>query len=506
MASDLLAIGPSAAPGLPVERPAPTPSVAPVEGLATFRIETWGCQMNEHDSEKMEGALRSIGLVPAASAASADVVLLNTCSIREKAAQKVFDRLGRLRRYKSARPHMVLAVCGCVAQQEQERIFSRAPYVDIVLGPRRISVLPDLIRQVRQRERALEVFDPGESSAPETGPVHRLSRTRAYITVMEGCNKNCTFCIVPFTRGREVCRSAASILAEAAGCIAAGLTEIELLGQNVNAWRHAGGGARPWDFARLLGAVADLPGIRRLRFTTSHPLHFRDPIIDVMASRPTIARHLHLPVQSGSDTVLKRMRRGHTRAEYLARVARLRRSVPDIALSTDLIVGFPSETERDFDQTLSLVREVGYDSIFSFVYSPRPGTPAADLRDDVDPQAKKERLYRLQELQSEIQIRANRAWVGRQVDVLIDGPAARGRGRVSGRTSQNHVVNLDGDPSQVGRMLRVRITHAGQHSLSGVLESSLTSAEYRNIDDTGTYAGSAAGPPGGDMGAETRPK
>ncbi len=503
MATDLLSILPSVPAPDPerFEGPLRARHDAPVEGLATFRIETWGCQMNEHDSEKMEGALRSIGLVPAVSAAAADVVLLNTCSIREKAAQKVFDRLGRLRRYKESRPHMVLGVCGCVAQQEQERIFARAPYVDIVLGPRRIAVLPDLIRQARQRRRALEVFDPAESFVPETGAVHRISRTRAYVTVMEGCNKNCTFCIVPFTRGREVCRSPEPILSEAAGCIASGLMEIELLGQNVNAWRYPGG----WDFARLLGAVADLPGAARVRFTTSHPLHFRDPIIDVMASRPTIARHLHLPVQSGSDAVLKRMRRGHTRDEYLARVDRLRRAVPDIALSTDLIVGFPAETERDFEQTLSLVRDVGYDSIFSFVYSPRPGTPAAEFDDDVAPPAKKERLYRLQEIQQEIQIRANRAWVGRRVEVLVDGPSARGRGQVSGRTSQNHVVNLDGDASLVGRMIPVRITHSGHHSLSGVLESSLTSGVYRNIDDTDTYAGSAAAGRGGDTGAETRP-
>ncbi|MGH9867724.1 MAG: tRNA (N6-isopentenyl adenosine(37)-C2)-methylthiotransferase MiaB [Candidatus Polarisedimenticolia bacterium] len=447
--------------------PAPSFSPGPPDGLEdlkTFHIETWGCQMNEHDSEKMAGALHAMGLTPASGAAEADVVLLNTCSVREKAAHKVFTRLGQLRLHKLARPHMVLGVCGCVAQQEQRRIFRRAPYVDLVMGPRRISSLPELIKASRARRHVLGALDPRDALAPEDEAVRRVSRTRAYVTVMEGCNKTCTFCIVPFTRGREAYRAPASILREARECIDQGLPEIQLLGQNVNAWRYRGEG--PADFAGLLGATAMLPGLKRLRFTTSHPLHFRDPIIDAMAAHPVICPHLHLPVQSGSDTVLARMRRGYTRADYLGRVARLREKVPGVALSTDIIVGFPGETEEDFRLTLDLVREVRYDSLYSFVYSPRPGTPATELPDDVPAAGKMERLHRVQELQAVIQAEQLRTWVGREVEVLVDGPSARG-GQAAGRTGRNHLVNLEAGPEAVGRFLNVRITSAGPNSLCG---------------------------------------
>ncbi|HKY32032.1 MAG TPA: tRNA (N6-isopentenyl adenosine(37)-C2)-methylthiotransferase MiaB [Candidatus Polarisedimenticolia bacterium] len=433
-------------------------------GLRTYRIETWGCQMNEHDSEKMAGVLTSLGLAPAGTEADADIILLNTCSVREKAAQKVFTRLGQLRRHKERRPHVILGVCGCVAQQEQERIFRRAPFVDLVMGPRRIGSLPELIEESRARRHALGIFDPRDSLVEEAPARRTFSRTRAYVTVMEGCNKTCTFCIVPVTRGREACRSAESILREARECVAQGLTEIQLLGQNVNAWRHRSG--EWWDFTRLLGAVALVPGLKRLRFTTSHPLHFKDSIIDMMASREAICRHLHLPVQSGSDGVLAAMRRGYTAADYLGRVDRLRRRVPDVALSTDVIVGFPGETEEDFKMTLGLLRAVEFDSIYSFVYSPRPSTPAAGLADDVHDGAKKERLHRLQALQEEIQMRRNATWVGRRVEVLVDGPARQPE-KLAGRTSQNHLVILEGDASLMGRLVDVRITRAGPHSLTG---------------------------------------
>jgi tRNA-2-methylthio-N6-dimethylallyladenosine synthase len=283
---------------------------------------------------------------------------------------------------------------------------------------------------------------------------------------MEGCNKNCTFCIVPFTRGREAYRSPESILREARSCVEDGLPEIQLLGQNVNAWWHRG--AESWDFTRLLGSVALVPGLRRLRFTTSHPLHFKDSIIEMMAGRPAICRHLHLPVQSGSNAVLARMRRGYTRENYLERIARLRARIPDIALSTDIIVGFPGETEEDLGRTLDLIREVQYDSIFSFVYSPRPGTPAADLHDDIPPEQKMERLHRVQEVQAPIQMERNRSWIGRHADVLVDGPSSRG-GLLAGRTSQNHLVNLAGGPELVGRLVNVRITSAGPHSLGATV-------------------------------------
>ncbi|HEY3175700.1 MAG TPA: tRNA (N6-isopentenyl adenosine(37)-C2)-methylthiotransferase MiaB [Candidatus Polarisedimenticolia bacterium] len=438
-------------------------------------METWGCQMNEHDSEKMAGVLQSLGLRAAPNVEEADVILLNTCSVREKAAHKVFTRLGQLKRHKTARPHTVLGVCGCVAQQEQERIFARAPYVDLVMGPRRLDALPELIEDSRRRRRALAVFDPKESLVPENEEVLRVSRTRAYVTVMEGCNKNCTFCIVPFTRGREVCRAPEAILGEARRCVAGGLIEIELLGQNVNAWHHPGGGGQPWDFTRLLGAVARVPGVRRVRFTTSHPLHFKNSIIEAMAAHDAICHHLHLPVQSGSNGILGRMHRGYTREQYMDRVARLRERIPDVTLSTDIIVGFPGETDHDFELTMEMVRLVRPDSIFSFIYSPRPDTPAAEWPDDVSPATKKDRLHRLQRLQDEIQMEKHRALEGSLMEVLVDGPSSRKPGQVCGRTSQNHLVNLPGDPSMVGRFVPVKVTHAGLHSLTGLPESHLTS-------------------------------
>ncbi len=453
-------------------------SRSPLAGLSTYRIETWGCQMNEHDSEKMAGVLRSLGLRPALGEGDADIILLNTCSVREKAAQKVFTRLGQLKRFKDRRPHVLLGVCGCVAQQEQNRIFARAPYVDLVMGPRRIGSLPDLVRESRARGRALGLFDPKDTLFPEMDTAHRVSRTRAYVTVMEGCNKTCTFCIVPFTRGRESYRGYAPILQEVRECVDEGLVEIELLGQNVNAWRSGS-----WGFALLLEAVASTPGVRRVRFTTNHPLHFGDSIIDTMASRETICRHVNLPAQSGSDAVLKRMRRGYRRRDYLDRVGRLRERIPDVGLSTDIIVGFPGETEQDFQRTLSLLEEVRYDSVYSFLYSKRPNTPAAAWEDDLTLEEKKSRLTRLQELQRAIQIEKHRELEGSVVEVLVDGPSARAEGQVSGRTSQHHRVNIEGGPELVGRFLSVRIVEAGPHSLRGRLEEPLTFLSHRDIDN-----------------------
>ena len=454
----------------------------PLSGLSTYWIETWGCQMNQHDSEMMAGVLRSFGLRAAPVEGEADIILLNTCSVREKAAQKVFTRLGQLKRHKRSRPHMVLGVCGCVAQQEQASIFARAPHVDLVMGPRRIGSLPDLIRESRIRRHALGVLDPRDRLFPEQGVSHRVSRTRAYVTVMEGCNKGCTFCIVPMTRGKEAYRPPGAILREVRDCVEGGLLEIELLGQNVNAWRHAS--TDSWDFTRLLGEVAQTSGVRRVRFTTSHPLHFKNSIIEAMASHEAICKHLHLPAQSGSDAVLRRMKRGYSVREYLDRIDQLRCQVSDVALSTDIIVGFPGETERDFQATLDLLDRVRYDTVFSFVYSPRLGTPAVDLADDTDPEIKMERLHRLQRLQDTIQAERNRAWEGRTVEVLVDGPASRPGRQVAGRTSQNHLVNFDGAPEMIGRFVNVQITRSGAHSLTGTLEPRppLTSRPGENID------------------------
>ncbi len=467
--SDLLTIG-----------SARTPDTAETElppELHTYRIETWGCQMNEHDSEKMAGMLQSFGLAPAPTPRTADIVLLNTCSVREKAAEKVFTRLGQLRALKDHRPHMLLGVCGCVAQQEQEHIFERAPWVDLVMGPRRLSSLPDLIRATRERRRVLGVFDARDSLIPEIDAVQRVSRTRAYVTVMEGCNKTCTFCIVPFTRGREAYRTPDAILREAEECVTGGLPEVQLLGQNVNAWRSG-----DWDFARLLAAVAQVSGLERLRFTTSHPLHFTDRIVDAMAAHPTICRFLHLPLQSGSEDVLKRMKRGYTTRDYRDRIAGLRRSVPEIAVSTDIIVGFPGESETDFQGTLAIVEAIRFDSIYSFIYSPRPGTAAAAYEDDVDEGIKKERLHRLQRVQDVIQAERNAQWVDSVVEVLVEGPSARGGGQLCGRTSQNHPVNFDGPPALVGRTVSIRITRSSAHSLKGVLWEPLTDGGAPNID------------------------
>ncbi|HZE89442.1 MAG TPA: tRNA (N6-isopentenyl adenosine(37)-C2)-methylthiotransferase MiaB, partial [Verrucomicrobiae bacterium] len=353
-----------------------------------YRIETWGCQMNEHDSERMAGILTSQGMTPAGHEAEADVILLNTCAIREKASQKVFGRLGVLRSAKIRRPDLVIGVCGCVAQLEQREIFRRAPHVDFVMGPRAVASLRRLVEESRTRRHQLAVSDPRDQLVPEAGEIAlRSSRTRAFVTVMEGCNKTCTFCVVPMTRGREACRTPGSILEEASRAVAEGFPEIELLGQNVNAYRSGGA-----DFAELLGLVGEIPGLRRLRFTTSHPLHFRQGIADRMAENPVICPFLHLPVQSGADTVLERMRRGYTVESFRLKVECARARVPGLALSTDVIVGFPGETDAEFQSTLDLVRATRFDQIYAFVYSPRPGTPAAAYADDIPLTEKESRL------------------------------------------------------------------------------------------------------------------
>jgi len=418
--------------------------------------------MNEHDTEKMAGVLSAQGMEPAASEADADVILLNTCAVREKASQKVFARLGVLRPAKIRRPEMVIGVCGCVAQMEQREIFRRAPHVDFVMGPRNLSSLAKLVDEAKGRRHQLAVFDPRDRIIPEPPEVAlRLSATRAYITVMEGCNKKCSFCIVPATRGREACRPPESIMEEAEKAALGGYAEVELLGQNVNAYRSGA-----WDFTRLLGAVSGIPGLRRVRFTTSHPLHFKNSIADVMAARPNISRYLHLPVQSGSNTVLSRMRRGYTREEYLAKLAYARDRVSGLAVSTDVIVGFPGESESEFEESLSLLQHVSFDQIFSFVYSARPGTDAFDMPDDVPQEEKKERLRRLMDLQAEIQSRLNGALIGRVVEVLVEGPSPLRPTFLASRTETNRVVNFEGPEAWTGRFARVRITGAGANCLA----------------------------------------
>jgi tRNA-2-methylthio-N6-dimethylallyladenosine synthase len=426
-----------------------------------FVIETWGCQMNVHDSEKMAGLLRHAGYEPAPSAEEADLVLLNTCSVREKAAAKVFGRLGQLRLVKKRRPGMLLGVAGCVAQMEGETIFRRAPWVDLVMGPRTLGRLGDFLEEARREGRSLALARDDEPIVFPSGTAARARGPKAYVTVMEGCNKSCAFCIVPMTRGREVYRPAGEIVAEVEALLRDGFVEIELLGQNVNSWHHDGLG-----FGGLLRMVDRLPGLRRLRFTTSHPGHLDRSIMEAMRDCPSVCNHLHLPAQSGSDRVLKAMRRGTTRAKYLSKIQFLRRAVPGIAFSTDLIVGFPGETEGDFQATLDLVREARFAQVYAFTYSPRPGTRAAHAHGAVPADMASERLQRLLALQDAIAAPTSADLVGCRFEVLVDGPSRLDPTVASGRTRCNRIVHLTA-PVPAGAFVEARITRAHAHSLTG---------------------------------------
>jgi tRNA-2-methylthio-N6-dimethylallyladenosine synthase len=430
--------------------------------MKTVHIETWGCQMNVHDSEKMAGILAAQGFVTAPAADQADLVLLNTCSVREKAAAKVFNRLGQLRRLKRDRPEMIIGVCGCVAQVEGEAIFRRAPWVDLVMGPRTIARLAELLEAARRDGRSISLAESGDPVEFPLGTAARARGPKAYVTVMEGCNKKCAFCIVPYTRGREAYRPAAEIVREAEEVVAGGRCEVELLGQNVNAWHSSED-----DFASLLHMVDRIRGLRRLRFTTSHPGHLTRRIMEAMRDLPSVCNHLHLPAQSGSDRILRMMRRGYTRDRYLAKVGFLRRAIPDMALSTDLIVGFPGETEEDFAATLELLREVQFEHLYAFTYSRRPGTPAAEAAVTVPEAVKADRLRRLLALQEEIQGARNAGLVGRTFEVLMDGESRMDPGVPKGRTRCNRIVHVPALRRAEG-ILDVRITRAHAHSLSGV--------------------------------------
>ena len=429
-----------------------------------YLIQTWGCQMNTHDSEKLAGILESLGHTPAPDVPSADILLLNTCSIREKAEDKVFSHLGTLRPLKEKRPELIVGVCGCVAQREGEGVFRRSKLVDFVLGPRAIASLPAILEEVTsRRSRPMDLQEREDSIRFDGSGAKRAAGPRAFITVMEGCNKTCTYCIVPTTRGKEVSKPARAVHEEALHLADSGYRELELLGQNVNAYRdgriHLDG---------LLRMLQRVEGIRRLRFTTSHPAHLGDEIIRAMRECPTVCKALHLPVQSGADSVLARMRRGYTRRRYLDRVERLRAAIPDIALSTDIIVGYPEETREEFEESLLLLKQVQFDQVYSFVYSPRPGTDALKQEDILPRREKELRLHELQAIQQEIQRRKNVEVIGSELEVLVDGfsPMA-GRVRLRGRTESNRVVNFDGPSSLLGEFIRVRIESAGPNSLEG---------------------------------------
>jgi tRNA-2-methylthio-N6-dimethylallyladenosine synthase len=432
--------------------------------MRRFFIETWGCQMNVHDSEKMAGLLGRQGYAPTADPRQADLILLNTCSVREKAARKVFTRLGALRALKRGNPNLLIGVCGCVAQQEGEEIFRRAPHVDLVMGPRNLAQLGTLLDQARQDGRSISLARDDDPIVFPSDTTARAEGPRAYVTVMEGCNKTCTYCIVPYTRGREVCRPAGEIAEEAADLVARGYREIEFLGQNVNAYHHGVD-----DLASLLRMADRIPGLLRVRFTTSHPGHLSRRIMDAMRDVPTVCNHLHLPVQSGSDRVLRRMRRGYSLSRYMQKIDYLRRAVPGITFATDVIVGFPGETAADFDATLGLLAEVEYQQVYSFTYSPRPGTSACGMADDVAEEEKRARLQRLLAAQDAIQLRRNRQALGATFDVLVDGTSRLDSSMARGRTTCNRIINLAGARPPRGAIVAVRITAAHVNSLTGTL-------------------------------------
>jgi len=431
-------------------------------------IKTWGCQMNEYDSQKMGDVLHAVdGMQLARTPEEADVILLNTCSIREKAQEKVFSQLGQWKELKRAKPELVIGVGGCVASQEGEAIRDRAPFVDVVFGPQTLHRLPEMIREVRSSGHAVVDISFPEIEKFDRLPEPRAEGPTAFVSIMEGCSKYCTFCVVPYTRGEEVSRPFDDVLAECAQLAAQGVREINLLGQNVNAYRgamHDGGVA---DLALLIEFVAAIDGIERIRFTTSHPVEFTDRLIEAYRNVPKLASFLHLPVQSGSDRILAAMKRGHTAIEYKSKIRKLREARPDICLSSDFIIGFPGETEADFEATMKLIRDIGFDQSFSFIYSARPGPPAASLPDDTPLEVKKERLYRLQELINTQARAISEAMQGSIQRILVEGPSRKDESELMGRTENNRVVNFKGGEGLIGQFVEVRITEVLPNSLRG---------------------------------------
>ncbi len=431
-------------------------------------IHTFGCQMNEYDSSRMADLLsESHGFERIDHPEEADMVLLNTCSVREKAQEKVFSTLGRWRQIKTRKPGLVIGVGGCVASQEGQLILQRAPYVDLVFGPQTLHRLPQMLEEVWQEQRqAVDVRFP-EIEKFDHLPLPRVDGVKAFVSIMEGCSKYCSFCIVPYTRGTEFSRPLDDVIEEVVILAEQGVREINLLGQNVNGYRGQTHDHRVVGLADLLHYVAAVDGIDRIRYTTSHPVEFTDALVDCYATIPELVSHLHLPVQSGSDRILARMKRGYTAADYLVWIDRVRTHRPDISLSSDFIVGFPGETEADFDATLALIERVQYDHSFSFIYSPRPGTPAERLTDDVSMEVKKARLDRLQRTVLESANRISAAMVGSVQSVLVEGPSRKDPAQYCGRTENNRVVNFDGDERLVGQFVKVTITEALPNSLRG---------------------------------------
>lgn len=431
-------------------------------------IQTFGCQMNEYDSDKMADVLHAHGGVERTDKPEdADIILLNTCSVREKAQEKVFHQLGRWRHLKQSNPDLLIAVGGCVASQEGAAIVRRANFVDVVFGPQTLHRLPELFDARRRTGRAQVDISFPEIEKFDHLPPARVEGASAFVSIMEGCSKYCTFCVVPYTRGEEVSRPFDDVLAEVAQLAEQGVKEITLLGQNVNAYRGPMHDGEIADLALLLEYISAMPGIERLRYTTSHPNEFSDRLIDAYARLPKLVSHLHLPVQSGSDRVLTAMKRGYTALEYKSKVRKLRAARPDISLSSDFIIGFPGETEAEFEATMKLIEDVGFDASFSFLYSARPGTPAADLADDTPQALKTERLMRLQKRIEDQALAISQSMVGSVQRVLVESLSRKDAGELAGRTDNNRIVNFVGQPRLIHQFVDVRITEALPHSLRG---------------------------------------
>jgi tRNA-2-methylthio-N6-dimethylallyladenosine synthase len=430
-----------------------------------YFIKTYGCQMNVHDSERMAGMLEAEGYLPAESVDDADLVLLNTCSVRDKADHKLFTMLGTLKDFKEGKENPILAVAGCIAQRASEEIMARAPHVDAIIGPGSIPEFKEMISEFGQTgKRQVRIETVTEFDGYDA--VVRSSPTVAFVTIMEGCNKFCSYCVVPYTRGREMSKPSGQILSEVNKAVASGYTEIQLLGQNVNAYQDK---AAAMTFVDLLAKVSDIGGIERIRFITSHPRHLDEGIVKMMSERANICNAIHLPPQSGSSVVLKRMNRRYGAEDYLEKIALLRRYMPEIAISADIIVGFSGETEEDFQMTMDMLRQVHFAFLFSFAYSPRPGTKAFDFEDDVSKEIKLDRLHRLQELQAQIQKEDNQKLVGKTIPVLFDGGISRKRAELVGRSEGNFVVNVDAPKSYIGKIVNVKVTAASQYSFKGEL-------------------------------------
>jgi tRNA-2-methylthio-N6-dimethylallyladenosine synthase len=442
-----------------------------------YFIETYGCQMNVHDSERMAGLLEQAGYDPAATDREADLVVVNTCSVRERAEDKLYTRLGEIREMaRETGRDPIVAVTGCVAQQEGEALLARSPgIIDIIAGTQRVKMLPMLVARTRETRAfpAIDVTTPYDEPSFPLGITRRRDPVKAYVTIIEGCNDFCAFCVVPYTRGHERMRAKSEILREVADAAASGRREVQLLGQIVNHYHAPDDPA--CDFPGLLEAVHDVPGIDRIRFASPHPRHTSDRLIAAVRDLPKVCKHLHLPVQSGSTPVLRRMRRRYTREEYLDTVRKIREAIPNIQLSTDMIIGFPRETPEEFEATLTLTESVRYHSIFSFKYSERPNTLASRrMRDDVPEEEKTRRIVALQQMQRRIQWGLHEEAVGRRVDVLVDHTSRRREWELSGRTTGNTVVNFPGDPSLVGRLVSVIVRRAGPNSVWGELTTEVT--------------------------------